>query len=1284
MRTFQNLSTRLFLSVLWLCIGAGLLHGQAVPAPSGLVSWWPGEGDATDIVGPNNGALLNGLGFTTGKVGQGYNFDGVDDTILVPASESLNVGAGPGFTLECWINPTDVDNQHPLFEWMGESNNLTDLGVLFWAPAGDAKTLCAELGPGSAPMTSPVVLQTNVFQHVALTYDKASGIAKIYYNGALVQTASLGAGFIPKTSNALLIGRRMSIDNWYFSGILDEPSLYGRALTSDEIAAIYNAGTAGKIPPAPTPPSITTQPVDQAVGTGRNVTFSIIASGSHPLSYQWSKDASTITGATNATLTLLNTQTNDSGAYSVTVTNLYGSTNSYTAVLTVTNIMQPIISGLVSWWPGEGDANDVVGPNNGTLMGGLGFATGKVGQGFNFDGVDDTISVPPSDTLNVGTGPGFTLECWINPTDVDNQHPLFEWMGESDNLTDIGVMFWAPAGDPKTLCGNIIDTAAQSHIITSPVVLQVGVFQHVALTFDKASGIANIYYNGALVQTASLGTNFTPKTSNNLLIGRRHSIDDWYFSGIMDEPSVYNRALTSDEIAAIYNADAAGKAPPEPTPPLIVTQPVDESAAVGSGVSFSVTATGSRPLSYQWSKDASTITGATNATLTLLNLQTNDSGAYSVAVTNLYGSTNSANANLTVTNIVNGPPPTLDGMVSWWPGEGDATDVVGPNNGTLLNGLGFAAGEVGQAFNFTGTNMAVRVPTNASLDVGSAGGFTVECWINPANVSLNGNVPIVEWNDDTYWGVHLAINYNGGPGNMYANVVDNGGGWHFINSGAGLITGNTWQHVALTYDKASGIARLYRNGTVAAEANLGSYTARTSGRNLYIGRRVAPIGDASNTYIGLIDEVSLYNRALGSNEIAAIYSAGGAGKTNGTPGIPPAITTQPANQTVLVGSDVSFSVAATGAEPLTYQWHKGMTNIPGETNVSLTLSNVQLADAAIYRVTVANPYGSIYSSNAVLIVTNPPSAPPAPLSGMVSWWPGEGDANDIVGTNNGALQNGLDFAEGEVGKAFNYTSNTMDVRVPASDSIDVGNGAGFTVELWVNPTAAPLNGNAPLVEWNDDTYWGVHLAVNYNGEPGNLYANVVDDGGGWHFINSGGGALTSNIWQHVALTYDKASGVAVLYVNGAIAAQENLGSYTPRTAGRNLHIGRRVAPAGDADNTFDGLIDEVSLYNRALSGDEIASIYNAGSAGKSGLLPPPAPSLVNLNPIPLLSISAAGNGNLTLKWPSWAGDFMLQSADATAHPAWSNLTVTLETNGDSIEATVPAAPTPRIFRLQNP
>src|ERR1035441_4272208 len=176
---------------------------------------------------------------------------------------------------------------------------------------------------------------------------------------------------------------------------------------------------------------------------------------------------------------------------------------------------------------------------------------------------------------------------------------------------------------------------------------------------------------------------------------------------------------------------------------------VAASLAVNAGATaaFTVTAAGTPPLSYQWQFSGTNIAGATGTALTLNNVQSAQAGSYAVRVTNTFGSIMSSNAVLTV----NQAPPCAtapSGLVSWWRGEGAASDSADSNNGIVEGGVAFAAGEVGQAFKFNGTNADVRVPASASLNVGTGDGLTIEAWVNPADVSTER--PLVEWNSGLF------------------------------------------------------------------------------------------------------------------------------------------------------------------------------------------------------------------------------------------------------------------------------------------------------------------------------------------------------------------------------------------------------------------------------------------------------------------------------------------------------------------------------------------------------
>jgi len=223
------------------------------------------------------------------------------------------------------------------------------------------------------------------------------------------------------------------------------------------------------------------------------------------------------------------------------------------------------------------------------------------------------------------------------------------------------------------------------------------------------------------------------------------------------------------------------------------------------------------------------------------------------------------------------PLPT--GLVSWWRAENDAKDVMGINPAISSPGIKYSMGEVGQAFSFDGTS-EIKILRSSSLNVGTGDGFTIEAWIKPKGVDKPQ--PLFEWNDGSKFGPHLWIgpHYFGlsGPGSFFVNIVDNttpvvrDKAYHYFASQDDLLRVDYWQHVALTYDKTSGVSRLFLNGVQIESANLGIFTPLTTG-DLYLGHRPS---DA--LYSGLMDEPTIYYRALTMNEIFGIYSAGFFGK----------------------------------------------------------------------------------------------------------------------------------------------------------------------------------------------------------------------------------------------------------------------------------------------------------------------------------------------------------------------------------------------------------------------
>jgi hypothetical protein len=133
---------------------------------------------------------------------------------------------------------------------------------------------------------------------------------------------------------------------------------------------------------------------------------------------------------------------------------------------------------------------------------------------------------------------------------------------------------------------------------------------------------------------------------------------------------------------------------------------------------------------------------------------------------------------------------------------------------------------------------------------------------------------------------------------------------------------------------------------------------------------------------------------------------------------------------------------------------------------------------------------------------------------------------------------------------------------------------------------------------------------------------VVDTEGNAHSLHSAEGVIVPEKFQQVALTYDKGSGQARLLVNGVVVAQENLGSFTPQTS-YDLLVSRRPGdhPGDWTYNAFfAGLLDEIAIYNRALSPEEIKALCLGDNHGElppapagQPAIPAPAAAAVNRN-----------------------------------------------------------------------
>ncbi len=206
-----------------------------VPPPAGMVSWWPGDGDASDISGGNNGTLMSSVSFATGEVGQAFRLNG--GFVEVPDAPSLNITGQ--ITIDAWINPSELGGRVVDKMTAGGSD-----GYLLDTYGGVVRFIV-----GGTVLSGSTFLPTGTWSHIAGVYDGSQMI--VYVNG--VQDGSVAvSGLIPVNALPLRIGAD-SAQASLFDGRIDEVELFNTALSAAELQAIVGARSDGKCKPSSVP-----------------------------------------------------------------------------------------------------------------------------------------------------------------------------------------------------------------------------------------------------------------------------------------------------------------------------------------------------------------------------------------------------------------------------------------------------------------------------------------------------------------------------------------------------------------------------------------------------------------------------------------------------------------------------------------------------------------------------------------------------------------------------------------------------------------------------------------------------------------------------------------------------------------------------------------------------------------------------------------------------------------------------------------------------------------------
>jgi hypothetical protein len=298
----------------------------------------------------------------------------------------------------------------------------------------------------------------------------------------------------------------------------------------------------------------------------------------------------------------------------------------------------------------------------------------------------------------------------------------------------------------------------------------------------------------------------------------------------------------------------------------------------------------------------------------------------------------------------------------------NATAKGSMTSGNVVGGI------IGKAHNFDGADDADSIPYASALNTADA--VTLSAWVNVRKFQtysriISRGMP----RDSNPWTVYSLNTFDTFP--RWRGEASSGdtNSQKFVH-GKGNLSINTWYHVAFTYDKSN--LMMYRNGvldSVSVAATIGMSTGQTT--PLMIGKS----NYGTNPFNGIIDEAAVAKVARSADWIKLSYETQKptASCISVEAAVAPAITTQPAGSSVLVGANATMTVAASGTAPLWYEWYKDSVvsakKITGQTSATLSLTNIQITDSGNYICVVHNEYGFAQSNPAKLTVTSPNSPP---------------------------------------------------------------------------------------------------------------------------------------------------------------------------------------------------------------------------------------------------------------------------------------------------------------------
>jgi hypothetical protein len=801
------------------------------------------------------------------------------------------------------------------------------------------------------------------------------------------------------------------------------------------------------------------------------------------------------------------------------------------------------------------------------------------------------LSVPFQPGLNVAAT--FSFEFWAKPADSGTTRCV----ASSIKVGNSGWLFYnsltAGQWTFRTISSSSVNNNSTGGTVT------VGVYQHVTGVWDGTMN--RLYVNGVLVASNTAATTFLPvsDTTVPLTLGGR-SDNAFLFSGSVDEAAYYTNALTAGQILAHYQAgtNASPSTPydqvvqadgpvaywrlnePNPGYPMAANIGTLGTAANGAYYNTATNVAGPRPSDFpvfEANNNAIGLDGTSSFMRFPRSGNLTNAGLSSVTSATFLCWVNPAGAQAQYKGLV-AMRPLSTGLYL------NPDDTLNYAWLDAANTYGFNSGLIPPAGQWSLAAISIQ-PTQAIFYLVSTNTF--------ASATNAVSHPPADFTSGPF-AVGRDINF-GGAGRFFNGSIDEAAvfttalGEGRIRTYFLTAVGDTNPPVLVSDPPTvSPLGTIYSTTTfsitVDAYASSPTFQWRTNGVN------IAGATSATYTKANAATSDSGNYDVIVANAHGSVTSSIVAITVN--PAVPPTISQQPASRSVYAGGTGSFSVAATGTTPFSYQWKHAGTNLPGATNATLIVASVDATKVGNYSVNVANVAGNVDSATVTLTIRTPAASSyeAATLGlGPFAYWrldeTSGSTAFDFAGGHDGVYSPNVAHVSGAL------NGDPGDAASFNGTDAFVGTGAGllngltrFSMAGWVRRGGAQLN-RTGLFGQNDNVEFGF-----INDGTIEVWDDVVASA-----VDTPN-PLADGTWGLIVVTSDGTS--RTIYVNGQAVAS-GVGRTAPKTNSFPFNIGGGgIFDNPNANgNWFLGDIDEVALFDKALTADQIQTLYLIGIYG---------------------------------------------------------------------------------------